>query len=382
MSTGNPVCFTVKDWQIEFPEGCNKDCLQVYDDCSDTFIIWIGPIVVGLVYFFFGLFASFMNSDSASKDISNFLKFWAILMLIFWVIVSLNGASNKITETLVLLTLTAFVGSALFFIASYSHEELKQEEKDLLHKFTKKYAKWMDVFKGFVLVTCLPVIVLYFIMSFLNQCIRKLKFPCSKKLEEPYTGLLTKKTTKQWEIIKSWDTVKIIIYAIYWGIGYMVLQVIAAQFMVLILAGLVGWIKRMAFGVDAVTGIMLAVGIVMFLLPPVPGVPIYMTLGIVIPQVATKWGLVGSYFYCIAISLALKLAACAMQQKAIGELLSGSASIRKSVGINTAFVRATRVILSDKGLTVGKVAVLVGGPDWPTSVLAGILKLNLFPILL
>lgn len=118
----------------------------------------------------------------------------------------------------------------------------------------------------------------------------------------------------------------------------------------------------MAFGVDAVTGIMLAVGIVMFLLPPVPGVPIYMTLGIVIPQVATKWGLVGSYFYCIAISLALKLAACAMQQKAIGELLSGSASIRKSVGINTAFVRATRVILSDKGLTVGKVAVLVGGP--------------------
>lgn len=118
----------------------------------------------------------------------------------------------------------------------------------------------------------------------------------------------------------------------------------------------------MAFGVGAVTGIMIAVGIVLFLLPPVPGVPIYMTLGIVIPQVATKWGLVGSYFYCIAISLALKLLACTMQQKAIGELLSGSASIRKSVGINTAFVRATRVILADRGLTVGKVAVLVGGP--------------------
>lgn len=62
--------------------------------------------------------------------------------------------------------------------------------------------------------------------------------------------------------------------------------------------------------------------------------------------------------------------------------MAGSVSVRKTVGINTNLVRATRVILSDKGLTIGKVAVLVGGPDWPTSVLAGILKLNLIPILI
>ena len=35
-------------------------------------------------------------------------------------------------------------------------------------------------------------------------------------------------------------------------------------------------------GLGAVTGILAAVGVFMFLLPPVPGVPVYLTLGIVL----------------------------------------------------------------------------------------------------
>jgi hypothetical protein len=34
------------------------------------------------------------------------------------------------------------------------------------------------------------------------------------------------------------------------------------------------------------TGILFGVGVVLFLLPPVPGVPIYLTMGIVIPAIA------------------------------------------------------------------------------------------------
>ena len=35
-----------------------------------------------------------------------------------------------------------------------------------------------------------------------------------------------------------------------------------------------------SYGIAAVTGIMSVVGVIMFLLPPVPGVPVYLTLGI------------------------------------------------------------------------------------------------------
>ena len=41
--------------------------------------------------------------------------------------------------------------------------------------------------------------------------------------------------------------------------------------------------KTTGIGLLAVTAIISAVGVFMFLLPPVPGVPVYLTLGIVLP---------------------------------------------------------------------------------------------------
>lgn len=52
------------------------------------------------------------------------------------------------------------------------------------------------------------------------------------------------------------------------------------------------------------------------------------------------------------------------------------------VGINSEGIRAMRVVLADPKFTANKVFVLVGGPDWPVSVLCGILGLDVFPILL
>eukprot|EP00978_Attheya_sp_CCMP212_P008618 scaffold20255_cov64-Attheya_sp.AAC.1 len=88
-----------------------------------------------------------------------------------------------------------------------------------------------------------------------------------------------------------------------------------------------------------------------------------------------------SIAYCTAVSVVLKLFACTLQQKAIGESLSNSVSVRQLVGINTRIIKAMRVILEEKGMSVAKVTILVGGPDWPTSVLCGILRLDLLPIL-
>lgn len=41
-------------------------------------------------------------------------------------------------------------------------------------------------------------------------------------------------------------------------------------------------------------------------------------------------------------------------------------------------MRAVRYLLSQPGLTIAKASILCGGPDWPTSVLCGLLKLNVF----
>ena len=52
------------------------------------------------------------------------------------------------------------------------------------------------------------------------------------------------------------------------------------------------------------------------------------------------------------------------------------------VAVNSNLMRTTKLVLSKKGFSAVKVAILVGGPDWPTSVLCGILDLPLIPMLI
>jgi len=131
-----------------------------------------------------------------------------------------------------------------------------------------------------------------------------------------------------------------------------------------------------------VTGIILGAGLIMFLLPPIPGVPVYLTIGIVLPaQGHEVLGWVGSIAYSIVIGLLLKLFACAIQQKIIGEQLSHFVKVRQAVGINSTIIRAMRLVVGSDGISWSKVSILIGGPDWPTSVLCGIMRLPLLQIL-
>ena len=78
-------------------------------------------------------------------------------------------------------------------------------------------------------------------------------------------------------------------------------------------------------------------------------------------------GWVGSIAYSIAISLLLKLLASAIQQKLIGENLSHHVKVRQFVTINSTLMKAARLVLGKDGLSLPKVAFLVGGPGTSTS---------------
>jgi hypothetical protein len=127
------------------------------------------------------------------------------------------------------------------------------------------------------------------------------------------------------------------------------------------------------------------VGLFMFLLPPVPGVPVYVAAGSICVTRGLKEDGLTFYPAVIMVSLwalLIKLSAVVCQQKGFGEGLGSSVSIKMLVGVHTPTIRAIELILKRPGLSVGKVCILCGGPDWPTSVLTGILKLSLFQMLL
>jgi len=128
-------------------------------------------------------------------------------------------------------------------------------------------------------------------------------------------------------------------------------------------------------------------GLILFLLPPVPGAPVYLFGGVLISgKGATDWGSDTGFWIatciCIGVCFVLKLSACAVQQKGIGERLGARLWVRQHVGVHKPFIRAIEHVLEQPGLSFGKVVILVGGPDWPTSVLAGVLRLSLCQCLL
>jgi hypothetical protein len=138
----------------------------------------------------------------------------------------------------------------------------------------------------------------------------------------------------------------------------------------------------------------------MFLIPVIPGVPVYIACGAVIPASTMGVGTrndelaamaVGdappaSFWYgfllASGVGFALKLIAVALEQEMIGRAFGGYVSIRALVRVNSVEMRASRMILEKPGLNFAKCAILVGGPDWPTSVITGILKLNVFQMML
>jgi hypothetical protein len=379
------LCFEVVEDPLHFifEDGCDHSCTaDIYDDCLNAFILWGGPLLVSMVLFFLSFFCTFLRSENSERDILNFGKLWIFLIFAMWLTASLAGVASGLASALAAMTLASFVGSAIFIASSRSREESKAQAHDFWARINENYGAQLDIARGLFLITCFPILVIYIVLSFFNQLVRKIGLPCSKRLKTPEVqkDFITKRCRRQITTIQSWNRSKILTYAIYWGIAFMILYVIVAQFTVLFLSWLIE--KTSDFNLGAVTAILCFVGMIMFLLPPVPGVPIYLTLGIVVVATGRDLlGIVGAIVYASAVSLALKLVACTAQQKLIGENMSKSVSVRKLVQINSTLIRAMRLILAEPGMGPAKVSMLVGGPDWPTSVLCGIMRLDLFPVL-
>eukprot|EP00440_Ansanella_granifera_P021876 gb/GFBE01023750.1/.p1 GENE.gb/GFBE01023750.1/~~gb/GFBE01023750.1/.p1 ORF type:complete len:982 (+),score=172.63 gb/GFBE01023750.1/:1-2946(+) len=120
------------------------------------------------------------------------------------------------------------------------------------------------------------------------------------------------------------------------------------------------------------------IGILAFLLPPVPGLTVYLFGGLMLSNPVTcPYGFWGGSMINIGLCYLLKLVVCAIQQKGIGEFLGRSLWLRRQLGVHKVPIRCMEAVMKQPGMTWGKVAILCGGPDWPTSVLAGFLQLSL-----
>ena len=384
----NVPCFwqTEEKLAIQFNNICTTQCLDVYEECGEAFMVWANPFFASMALLVMGFLAQYLrpNDPHAMKSVSAIVRVVAVVLFLLWVFASIAGAGEGLSTIFISFAVSLFIGSAIVMSALYWGA--LQEQNDVA-KAAQQAENYRDIFRGLLILAAVPLLVAYVMLSVVNQAVRRCFVACGfswidyTEEEKEHKGIVTKKVSDQIEDFKSWDHSKVLVYAVYWGFGYIFFSVLASKFTTLFLSWLIEVTAPM--NIMVVTIIVVGVGMILFALPPIPGVPIYLTAGIVLVSVGEDtFGLWGSIAYSSLVSVGIKLLACAMQQKMIGEMFGKSVAIRQMVGINSEGIRAMRVILSDPEFTFNKVVVLVGGPDWPVSVLCGILGLNIVPILI
>lgn len=243
----------------------------------------------------------------------------------------------------------------------------------------------------------------YFVVSVLNQCVRSCRgitdvrgweekdadgnIVNTRLLTGSLGNLVTKLGSHQFYIMSTWDYTDLVqkIFVLAWL--FFIMVVFAVRVLNIFLCYCREYLKP--FNPWLVLFSWYWLGLLMLLCPAIPGPPVYIFGGLVVVNKFTADPTYGSENQAFMIGLYItmqvgwfiKLTACAMQQKIFGEYIGASSDyVRATVGVQKPMIRAIEVVLRQPGINFGKSSILCGGPDWPTSVLCGLLRCSLLQI--
>eukprot|EP00050_Salpingoeca_kvevrii_P011627 m.16864 g.16864 ORF g.16864 m.16864 type:complete len:889 (-) comp3542_c0_seq1:1263-3929(-) len=358
------------------------------DDCLAAYVLWISPFLAAVNSIVFAVLSLLVARSIKAQDqpITTAMRVFAGLLLLcivgIWVAASVAGAGMRVSNAVNLFVAAGLCMFAGILVSTVGWKAIHAQllSIPIIRKISAKVlSNWM---KALFLIVLGPVIPIYLALSFLNQRFR-VWFSCTKSFEsaEESSLWLTLRAHNQVEKMKSWRWVSVFRKIAFIGLFYVIINVGVGKLTTLFLSWLNGEMASFSFGV--VTAIFFVIGLIMFLLPPVPGVPVYLAGGVILVASAREsLGFWGATTYSSFICFFIKLMAIACQQKLIGERMADNLSVRKLVGVNSITIKAIEKILKKPGLARDKVSILIGGPDWPTSVLTGILRLPLFEMLI
>jgi len=313
----------------------------------------------------------------AERSLRLVLFFLLLLVTSFWVACTVAGASMGLSRAMLGCLGVACLSFAVWLLFAVDLEDVVEKAKGTAIYKTFEPAVRSDAFAALILCCIQFFLAMFLIMEVIVRQLERIY-----GIKGSGSSLLTLRGIAVVNLISERHWASTLEKTFNWCMLYLVLF-LCSRFTPVCLALLGEELKKRAFNLVCV--IFYIVGLTMFLLPPVPGVPVYIASGAIIvargklePWLDFYTGIA----FASVLSLVLKLSAVAMQQKLIGEAFGRSLYIQQLVGVHTTTIRAIEKILTRPGLTLEKVAILCGGPDWPTSVLTGILRLSLPQMLL
>ena len=371
--------------------------------CLSVLLLWMTPFVLAMVALFVAIVSLFLGralqSDQRRRtNLGLAPRVFVFTILIgvvgCWIAASIAGSNTKMSRLVMLgsLLVSVIVGTALERIYGWRDLMRMVVRSNSMMRKMMQFMMLSDWTKALAVWLVAPWFVLVLLLSALNQFMR-VHVRRALMVDKERALRLTKRVHERLQRTMSWNWTVVLRRVVLIGLVYLCAQVLVMNFLTFFLSWLVQTLKSMSLVV--VTGIFTVIGLIMFLLPPVPGTPVYLGAGLLLTSTAEReWATdeyleakeVGVYFwmaaaYAMLVALVIKLFACTLQQKLLGENLRRSVAVRKFVGINSPFMKVMGLLLRERGMSLAKVAILVGGPDWPTSVTVGILGLPLLPIL-
>mmetsp|Transcript_86601 Transcript_86601/g.244913 ORF Transcript_86601/g.244913 Transcript_86601/m.244913 type:complete len:587 (+) Transcript_86601:1242-3002(+) len=336
--------------------------------CLDAFMIWVAPVCVGASTLIYGLVCLFLDDNDAHTFSPKGLgAFFFLLLAVGWVAASLAVAGSGVSSAFFAFALAGLIALCFLVVGVFGVKGLneKLEQSEEIQETIAGFRPYATGLQGLFLVTCGPVILLYLFLSFVNQLVRQAlnccTYSCAKRLnDQTRKRWLTDIVANQWDYAMTWKWDGVLCWALFWGQAFMIMNVIVSKYVTVFLSWLnseCGILKATQddeiVGFILVSLVIVGVGMFLFLLPPVPGVPIYLTGGIILikagtehPQTATgflgAWPSVG---ITCGLCLCIKLFACTLQQKFIGGFFAGNVGVRQACGVNSSTARTMKRIL-------------------------------------
>lgn len=280
-----------------------------------------------------------------------------------------TGSSLQMSSALM-----GFYGAAICALIVWAHLEIGIER---LQEFTKQSfmagmlvqawsSNWGRAFAVFALGVFIPV---FFALTMVNQSVRRLRRISDST--DKYTDLGRKIANE----MATWDWCAILARVCIVGELFFIFNVGFTRVTYIFLSWLNEAISN--WSLAAVNLLIVGVGFLMFLLPPVPGASVYLFAGLVLGRAGeSSLGFPLSILIGSITCTITKILGC-MGQYMIGYNLGKSVKVQQMIAVDSIQTRAIEQQLKTRGLSLGKVAVLVGGPDWPVSVACGIMRVNI-----
>jgi hypothetical protein len=371
------------------------------NSCKAAYLLWCAPLLAaaatGVASVTAGIFSSIKaNGDGGiDKNSEIALKAFGVILLLFaaalWISASFASIGQDISNVVVMFSTAALISTSVTVTATVGLKPLLNQIKgsDVVKKAdsTVKGVLKSDWLRALVVFAAGPIVPVIALISFVNQQVRlifhRLKMdsgssPTKEIKDEAEAKLMvTRKIADHYNELKQWRWTSILTKVIYIGLIFMVIQVGVAKLVAVFLSWLSEALKDQDLMVVIV--IYIFVGLFMFLNPAIPGVPVYITGGILVTHKARcQFGGGSSAFWAgLAVACAscwfIKMLSVIIQHKVIGERLGKRVWVRNLIARNSDTTKGMGFILSKPGLDLAKTYILVAGPDWPTTVLTGVL---------